>query len=195
MIVSRLINFNQHTIATFWMNKNYLTTVRARCGRIRQKLVALGLQQFYIVKNIVGTETDMVNATFAIFLKVFGNRAFAIEWMHQLNLRAFNREKCSSGFSRCHIFLAGKREAEIFHKAFDGFFEIGNGNSDMVKMRNHRCLNENGKEKSHKGGGHFSGMERGVPVAIIVAQAIKKQPKLLLGLHMPDVTCVTNTSY
>ena len=103
VIASGLVDFNQHAVAAFRVDKNDLATVRAGRGCIRQKLVTLGLQSGNIFQDVVGTETDMMNATLAIFFQVFGNRAFAIERMHQLDLRAFNREKSRSGLGGYYV--------------------------------------------------------------------------------------------
>ena len=126
----------------------------------------------------------MVDPALAVFLKVLGNRAFAVERVYQLDLRAINREESSRGFGGGHVFCAIEREAEILQKTLDGFFKVRHGNSDMVEMGNHRRLNE--RWKGHKGGRHFSGLGRLMhPLAAAIMPPMTESPPESLLLSPP----------
>ena len=145
MVVSGLVNFNQHAVAAFGVDENDLAAVRAGGGRIGEELIALGLQHGHIFQNVVGAEADVVDATFAVLFQIFCDGAFAVQRVYQLNLCASDREKGRGGFGGFHIFRAVEGQAEVFQEAADGFLQVGNGDGDMVEMGNHQSLKEGGE--------------------------------------------------
>lgn len=137
------------------MDKNH-TAVMGTNGRLfRQELVAFLFQARHVSIQIIRTEAQVVNTT-ALFLQVFGNRAFTIERVNQLNTGFRQGEKGCSGFGSFNSFSTLVFQTKVFQKTFDGFLQVRYGNRYVIQGYDHYRLSlllkfghDAGKMKHH----------------------------------------------
>lgn len=130
-VIHGLIQFDQHAITTFRVNKNDFAIVRAFGGRITQKLIALGFEPFNIGFDVVTAKTQVMNAA-AFFIKVFLHWPFTIQWVNQFNTAFFYGQESSAGLGLRNIFCCFQWKPKVFGKALDSLVQVRNRNRNMV---------------------------------------------------------------
>jgi len=86
--------------------------------------------------NAVGGKGDMVNA-FAMLLEKLGDRAFRGGGLQQFQMDIAHLEKRGAHFLRLHHFRVFTGQAKAFFIVGDGFFQILNGDSEVIYLSDH----------------------------------------------------------
>src|SRR6056297_3420085 len=84
----------------------------------------------------------MVQTSTALF-QIARDRSFPVQWMHQFDLRGWQREKRRRRLGIHHILGTIKWETEIVHETLYCLIEIRHGNRYVVECCNHVSSSDN----------------------------------------------------